>query len=200
MNDQSLSPALTPVSFHGEVIDFVSSNGQPFVAVKRITANLGLSWQPQHRKLMEKFGSVVTEMMTTGADGKQYLMVCLPLRKLAAWLNTISINKLAPALRQKVKQYQDECDDVLWDYWTKGFVVNPRMAQVTLTMNESIALSKDCSRLLKDVAECTNPTLAGELYKHLKRMTAALGDEVAPLVQLAVGLRQQPLALQGGAA
>ncbi|MFA5901189.1 MAG: phage antirepressor N-terminal domain-containing protein [Hyphomicrobium sp.] len=187
---------LTPVTFHDEIVELVDFVGQPFVAVKRITANLGLSWQPQHRKLMEKFGSVVTEMMTTGADGKQYLMVCLPIRKLAAWLNTIQVNKLAPNLRAKVLRYQNECDDVLWDYWTKGMAVNPRLVQVDLTMNESIALSKECSRLLKDVSECTNPTLAGELYKHLKRMTLALGDTVAPLVLLAQGLRQGALTLE----
>ncbi|EEU1439546.1 hypothetical protein E4480_004592, partial [Escherichia coli] len=32
----------------------------------------------------------------------------------------------------KVIQYQEECDDVLYEYWTKGHVVNPRKAKKVL--------------------------------------------------------------------
>jgi len=191
---------LIPVSFHNEFVDLVNSEGQPYFGVKSITTNLGLNWPTQYRKLMEKFGSVVAEMTTTGADGKQYSMVCLPLRKLSAWLNTIQVNKLAANLRPKVLAYQNECDDALWDYWTKGVAVNPRMALASLSVYESIALSKERARLLRDVSESTNRVLAAEFYKDLQRMTAALGDTVAPLAQLAQGLRQGNLALEGGAA
>ena len=55
-------------------------------------------------------------------------MVCLPLRKLLAWLTTISPNKVKPELRDTVIMYQNECDDVLWNYWTKGQVINHRKA------------------------------------------------------------------------
>lgn len=53
-------------------------------------------------------------------------MICLALRKLAAWLNTISPNKVRTEIRDRVIQYQEECDDVLYEYWTKGQAVNPR--------------------------------------------------------------------------
>ncbi|MBB9841894.1 hypothetical protein FSI59_026210, partial [Escherichia coli] len=39
-------------------------------------------------------------------------------------------NKVRPEIRDRVLQYQAECDDVLYDYWTKGVAVNPR-AQAT---------------------------------------------------------------------
>jgi hypothetical protein len=66
------------------------------------------------------------EIMTTGKDGKSYNMICLPLKKLFGWLMTISPNKVKPELRDTVIMYQNECDDVLWDYWTKGQAANPR--------------------------------------------------------------------------
>lgn len=51
-------------------------------------------------------------------------MICLPLRKLAGWLQTISPNKVNPEIKDKVIQYQNECDDVLYEYWATGEVKN----------------------------------------------------------------------------
>jgi len=45
---------------------------------------------------------------------------------LAGWLHTINVGKVRPELREKVARYQEECDDVLYQYWTKGEVKNPR--------------------------------------------------------------------------
>lgn len=72
-------------------------------------------------------------------DGKRRNMVCLPLRKLAGWLQTISPNKVRPEIRDKVIQYQNECDDVLYEYWTKGVVVNPRRMSVMEELNQACA-------------------------------------------------------------
>lgn len=44
----------------------------------------------------------------------------MALRKLAGCLHTISPNKVRPEIRDNVIRYQEECDDVLYDYWTKG--------------------------------------------------------------------------------
>jgi hypothetical protein len=106
-----------PVPFHGDTLVMVDHNSQPFVAMKSVVESMSLNWQTQHRKLKEKFGSVIVIMTTTAGDGKKYEMTCLPLRKLAAWLYSINPNKVAEHLRDKVRQYQDECDDALWDYW-----------------------------------------------------------------------------------
>ncbi len=64
--------------------------------------------------------------ITIPTKGGTQNMICLALRKLAAWLNTISPNKVKPEIRDKVIQYQEECDDVLYEYWTKGEVKNQR--------------------------------------------------------------------------
>ena len=41
-------------------------------------------------------------------------------RKLPAFLASINPKKVRADLREKVILYQNECDDALWDYWTKG--------------------------------------------------------------------------------
>lgn len=51
-------------------------------------------------------------------DNQRRAYTCLPLRKLFGWLMMIMPNKVKPSLRDKIIQYQNECDDVLWQYWT----------------------------------------------------------------------------------
>ncbi len=114
------------VPFHSADLLIVEFNDQPFTAMRPIVEGMGLTWQSQYEKLKLKFSSVITEIVTTGKDGKQYNMVCLPVRKLFGWLMTISPNKVNPEIRDTVIKYQNECDDVLWDYWTKGQAINHR--------------------------------------------------------------------------
>jgi chaperonin cofactor prefoldin len=106
------------VFFHNANLSIVEHNGQPYVPMRPVVEGMGLAWQAQFDKLKQRFGSVIMEIMTTGKDGKQYQMLCLPLKKLFGWLMTISPNKVKPELRDTVIKYQEECDDVLWNHWT----------------------------------------------------------------------------------
>ncbi|BCR40048.1 hypothetical protein KHAB170019_08710 [Acinetobacter baumannii] len=115
------------VPFHSADLVIIEFNNQPFTAMRPIVEGMGLTWQSQYEKLKQRFSSVITEIVTTGKDGKQNNMVCLPVRKLFGWLMTISPNKVNPEIRDTVIMYQQECDDVLWEYWTKGQAINQRL-------------------------------------------------------------------------
>ncbi|MFP0868611.1 phage antirepressor N-terminal domain-containing protein [Acinetobacter baumannii] len=114
------------VPFHDSELTIVNFNNQPYTPMRPIVEGIGLDWMAQLVKIKQRFSSVVGEIPTTGKDGKQYKMICLPLRKLFGWLMTISPNKVNPKIRDTVIMYQKECDDVLWDYWTKGQAINHR--------------------------------------------------------------------------
>ena len=116
---------LLPVAFHGDTLYLVEHNGEPFTAVKPICEAMGLDWKSQFDKLTNRFRAVIGRIPTTGADGKTYSMVCMPVRKLAGWLYSLSPAKVAPACRAKVEAYQAECDDALWRYWTEGHASRP---------------------------------------------------------------------------
>ncbi|MFW1765925.1 phage antirepressor N-terminal domain-containing protein [Acinetobacter bereziniae] len=124
MTSNSLQQITVP--FHNAELFLVEHNGQPYTAMRPIVLSMGLDWKAQLVKIKQRFSSVVGEITTTGKDGKQYQMLCLPLKKLFGWLMTISPNKVKPELRDTVIKYQEECDDVLWDYWTKGIAINLR--------------------------------------------------------------------------
>lgn len=110
------------VPFHGNNLYVVNYNGQPYVPMKPIVEGMGLTWQSQFEKIKQRFKSTITEIVIVAADGKERNMICLALRKLTGWLHTISPNKVKPEIRDKVIQYQEECDDVLYEYWTTGEV------------------------------------------------------------------------------
>lgn len=135
------------VPFHGDNLYVVNYNGQPYVPMKPIVEGMGLTWQSQFEKVKQLFKSTITEIVIVAADGKERNMLCLALRKLAGWLHTISPNKVKPEIRDKVIRYQEECDDVLYEYWTTGEVKKkPNFRQSTA--KELIPLRQTAERLI----------------------------------------------------
>lgn len=108
------------VPFHGSNLFVVDHKNQPYTPMKPIVEGMGLAWQSQLAKFSanpERWG--ITKIVIPSVD-KNNEMACLPLRKLFGWLQTISPNKVKTSIRSKVIQYQNECDDVLWKYWTES--------------------------------------------------------------------------------
>lgn len=113
------------VPFHGAELYVVNHNSEPYTPMKPIVEGMGMDWASQFIKLKQRFSKGIVEITIPSSGGAQS-MICLALRKLSAWLNTISPNKVKPEIRDTVIRYQKECDDVLYEYWTKGVAVNPR--------------------------------------------------------------------------
>ncbi|MCH4563341.1 phage antirepressor N-terminal domain-containing protein [Halomonas sp. EGI 63088] len=115
------TPNPMPVAFHGSTLYVIDHQGEPFVPMKPVVEGMGLAWQTQHRKFTEnaqRWGTV-TIMATVGGDGKKRDLISVPLRKLPGWLMSIHPNKVKAAIREKVIEFQNECDDVLWQHWQK---------------------------------------------------------------------------------
>lgn len=126
---------LLPVTFNGDNLFIVNHGGEPYVPMRPVVEGMGLDWKSQHVKLVadnDRFS--VVEITTVAGDGKNREMVCIPLRRLFGWLMTVSPNKVKPALRQKIIHYQRECDDVLWQYWSKQMELSSRQALGPLFM------------------------------------------------------------------
>jgi hypothetical protein len=176
------------VPFHGSALYVVNHNGEPYTPMKPIVKGMGMAWQSQLAKLNQRFASTVTEIVIVAADGKAREMICLPLRKLAGWLQTISPNKVKPEIRGRVIQYQEECDDVLYEYWTKGVVVNPRKTSIMEELNQA------CADMKRDKGIAS---LFGTGLNEWKGVKAAHVSKIRPLVEEASGLIEFCLAETG---
>lgn len=177
-----MADQLFPVPFYDDTVVLVSHNDEPFVAMKPVVENMGLAWAAQTVKINEKFGSVVSIIETTGADGKQYEMICLPLRKLPAWLYSIYPNKVAPELREKIIRYQDECDEVLWQYWTKGFVSRPGISQPTI--GQQLSAHGVRLRLLTSLKKEHDPAMRRAIHAQLDHASRLLSIETPLLAEI----------------
>lgn len=132
MTSVAIADRTINVPFHGASLYVVTHGGEGFTPMKPIVEGMGMDWKAQFSKLKQRFNSTVVEITMVAADGKSRPMTCLALRKLNGWLQTISPNKVKPEIREKVIQYQEECDDVLYEYWTKG-EVTPRAIRKSTT-------------------------------------------------------------------
>lgn len=180
MTSNSLTQIAVP--FHNSELIVVDYNNQPYTAMRPIVEGMGLAWQAQFDKLKQRFSSVIMEIMTTGKDGKQYQMLCLPLKKLFGWLMTISPNKVKPELRDTVIKYQEECDDVLWDYWTKGKAINPRKSTPKDRENLRHAVSNLVSRVKINFSDAYNMVLQRFDKNHINEIPLDQLDEAVEYV------------------
>ncbi|MDT7047126.1 phage antirepressor N-terminal domain-containing protein [Providencia stuartii] len=109
------------VPFHGANLCIVNHDGNPYVPMKPIIEGMGLDWASQFTKLKKRFSKGIVEIAIPSKGGEQS-MICLAMHKLTGWLYSIMPNKVKPEIRDRVIQYQEECDDVLYEYWTTGEV------------------------------------------------------------------------------
>tara|TARA_R110001592_G_scaffold268269_3_gene534506 strand:+ start:21927 stop:22460 length:534 start_codon:yes stop_codon:yes gene_type:complete len=93
-----------------------------FVAIKPICQGLGIDHSVQIRDLKkdEILGSVVVSKTTTGSDGKNYSMQCLPIKYVFGWLFTISPKKVKPEAAEVLIQYRRKVYDVLWEHFAES--------------------------------------------------------------------------------
>jgi hypothetical protein len=154
--------ALITVPFHGNNLFIVNHNNEPYTPMKPIVEGMGLDWAAQFTKLKQRFASCIAEItIQLPSDTQQRAMTCLPIRKLFGWLNSISPNKVNPEIRDTVIMYQNECDDALYAYWTKGVAINPR---TTITPEQQATLHAIVDRRVNGF-----DSLRGGLWKRHNR-------------------------------
>lgn len=78
---------------------------------------LNITDQIQAVKRHRILSSVVCTLHTTGADGKSYDMICLPLEYVYGWLFSIDTNLVADERREMVERYQLESYRALYNYF-----------------------------------------------------------------------------------
>lgn len=148
------------VPFHNTELFLIEHNGQPYTPLRQIVQGMGLDWASQFTKIKQKFATCVVEItMQILGDDQSRSHTCIPVRKLPAWLYSVNPNKVKPELRDTVIKYQEECDDVLWDYWTKGKAVNPRKSTPKDRENLRHAVSNLVSRVKINFSDAYNMVL-----------------------------------------
>lgn len=159
---------LMPVEFAGSTLYILNHENAPYVPMRPIVEGIGLAWQSQLEKLKgndRRF--CITEIVTQmPGDDQTRNVCCIPLRKLPGWMMTIYPNKVKDvAVREKVIAYQNECDDVLWDYWNKATVQplpQPESSLAPYSVLPNQTLSEDQAQTLRAMLDDFVKTLPKE--------------------------------------
>ena len=104
---------------NGISLQVVADEREQLVAVKPVCEILGVNYTTQVEKLKSHpiFSSVIPLRGTTGADGKTYQMLCIPLQFFPGWLFSINPDNVREEARERLIEYQLECNKVLFDYF-----------------------------------------------------------------------------------
>ena len=106
------------VPFYDAQLLIIDIYGMPYIPMRPVVEDIGLDWKSQYTKLKQRFSTCVVEItMQLFGDIQSRTYICLPLCKLFGWLMTISPNKVKPEIKPIVERYQNECDDVLSNFW-----------------------------------------------------------------------------------
>ena len=94
---------------------------EKLVPIRPICDALGIDSKAQRNRIErdEILNSVEVMMTSTGADGKQYEMSCLPLKFVFGWLFTIDTSRVNEEARESVITYKLKCYDVLYNYFVE---------------------------------------------------------------------------------
>lgn len=181
MTTMSLQQIAVP--FHNAELFLIEHNGQPYTPLRQIVQGMGLDWASQFTKIKQKFATCVVEItMQILGDDQSRSHTCIPVRKLPAWLYSVNPNKVKPEHRDTVIKYQEECDDVLWDYWTKGKAVNPRKSTPKDRENLRHAVSNLVSRVKINFSDAYNMVLQRFDKNHINEIPLDQLDEAVEYV------------------
>ena len=120
------------VDFHGDEIltTLVENEGtkQIYVPLRPICKYLGLSWPGQFERInrdpvLQQEARTVRVTRTNLAGDPEVL--CLPLDFLNGWLFGVNANRVKPALRNKIIQYQRDCYRILAQTFQTDELVSP---------------------------------------------------------------------------
>lgn len=101
------------VPFHGETITAIETPQGIYVPVLPLCERLDVSRQGQQAKINaqpERWSGKMF-LLETAAGPRETL--CIPVNRIAAWLFTLSANKVKPEAREALIAYQREAADVL---------------------------------------------------------------------------------------
>lgn len=127
----ALTASPVSINFHGTSIPTYSVEGVIRVAMKTICQSIGLDWRGQRQRILRHpVLSKGVVMINTPSKGGIQKHLTLPLNKLNGWLFGVDASRVKPEIREKLVEYQEECFDVLSDYWQKGEATNPRLTTI----------------------------------------------------------------------
>jgi hypothetical protein len=172
--EMSKTNEITRVPFYGNELITVERDGSVYVAMRPIVEAIGIDWRSQRQKISstKRWGDITMPFETAG--GKQD-MIFLPLKKLNGWLFSINAEKCRPDIREKVKTYQEECFQVLYDYFHNGAALNSLLGMEKIVELFEQAIDKINQRddVIRSQQKIIDNVMSDAVYGEISEITGA---------------------------
>lgn len=137
-------------------VDIIATSDEQMIAIRPICEALGISVERQRKKIQEDedLNSVAALRAATGADGKRYEMLCLPVRYIFGWLFTINPANVKPEAQEAVRVYRRSCYDALYQHFfaTQRRQLEQNRAEIAL-LEELAELNQQQQQLKQTIAD-----------------------------------------------
>jgi len=139
-----------------------SKRDDDLVPIRPICELFGIAPNVQIEKLNsnELFNTVGMLSISTGSDGKQYEMYCLPFEYCLAWMLGINASNVKQEIRDKLIEYQKECVTALKEHFfgkyrmrDKSFEKSAMLEAEKKSLIDSKNMSYDLRRYLEITKE-----------------------------------------------
>lgn len=141
------------IPFHDTEILTLQIGGEPYIVLRHAFDQIGLAADRQIAKVQKQVWATTTTSAVVAADGKVRVMVLADVRTFLMALATVSTRSVRPEVRERLALYQRESAKAVEAYWTKGAVINPRVAEEQVPAVVAHALSDYRSDREKLIAE-----------------------------------------------
>ena len=141
---------------------------EKLVPIKPICEAIGISHKSQADKIKsdEILGSLGVLSTSTGNDGKQYEMFCLPYMYALGWLFTINTKNVKAESRETILRYKMECYKALFNHFTdQGLFLQQKQTALEKQLEEVERIRTDYSKTKKQLDE------ARKALNEVKEMT-----------------------------
>ena len=140
-------------------VDIVATSDEQLIPIRPICEALGIDAKAQREKIQEDpdLASVGVLSTSTGTDGKNYEMFCLPLCFIFGWLFTINPKNVKPEAQEAVRAYRMECYRALYRYFTEPQTF---LSQKQKVMEQKLQEYQECQRRFKDAQKLMNEAKA----------------------------------------
>lgn len=130
-------------------------DGEDMVAVKPISEALGLAWGAQQQKLSKMRDRLRCIDIDIPSAGGAQKTLCIPVKKVAAWLFTINPNKVKEQYKAAVIAFQDELQYVLYAY-VKGDLTFDKIEKLEKLVAFLMGEVERLSQKLQEVTDGTD--------------------------------------------
>lgn len=152
MNQENQAASTVAAKINNQELVIISENAGKLVPIKPICSALGIDFKSQYAKLKddENLSSVMVLSTTTGADGKNYEMTCLPLKYIFGWLFTINPGNVSPEAKISILKYRMECYDVLFNHFSERSTFIEEKQQRLIEQSEIVMAAQEAFNQSKE--------------------------------------------------